>query len=521
MNYEYLFSIIKALFSSELLNLSLYFEFKLSLMLPYQTLICINKNCTQPIYLQIVGGFIRQIQNGIVKPGTKLPGSRKLAELLGVHRKTIVTAMEELYAQGWVELIPYKGTYIASCLPKVKAKKWSEQTMNMTIPKEAGFEVEPNTLVSIPTVLNQRLALNDGYPDVRLAPVEEMATAYARNLRRYAGSQVLGYGNMFGQEYLRSVLSDEFNKTRGLRSTADNFLITRGSQMAIYLAINALVKKGNKVIVGETNYHVANRCFRMVGAEILRVPVDKDGLVVEEMEYLCMAHSIKAVYVTSHHHHPTTVTLKPERRIQLLALAEKYRFMIIEDDYDYEFHYGNSPVLPLASADRHGLVVYIGSFSKLTAPVFRLGYVIAAQNVIQELVKLRRVIDLQGDAVLELAFAEMLEAGIIRRYLKKALKQYRIRRNVFCRLLQEKLGDVISFDKPQGGMAVWANFAEKVNLVELAKIAPKYDVFIGDGSIHNPPNRNLNSTRLGFATLNEAEIEETLTILAQVIRAHF
>ncbi len=490
-------------------------------MLPYQTLICINKNCSQPIYLQIVSEFIRQIQDGIVKSGTKLPGSRKLAELLGVHRKTVVTAMEELYAQGWVELIPYKGTYIAGCLPKVKAKQWSEQAVNLTMPKEAGFEFTPTKLIQIPTILNQRLSLNDGYPDVRLAPVEEMATAYARNLRRYAGSNVLSYGNLFGQEYLRSVLSEEFNKTRGLRSTADNFLITRGSQMAIYLTINALIHKGDKVIVGETNYHVANRCLQMVGAKILHIPVDKDGLVVEEMEALCTTHSIKAVYVTSHHHHPTTVTLKPERRIQLLALAEKYRFMIIEDDYDYEFHYGNCPVLPLASADRHGLVVYIGSFSKLTAPAFRLGYVIAPQNVIRELVKLRRVIDLQGDAVLELAFAEMMEAGIIRRYLKKALKQYRIRRNVFCELLQKKLPNVVSFNKPQGGMAIWANFSEKVSLVELAKIAPKYDIFIGDGLIHNPPNQNLNSTRLGFASLNEAEIEEAITLLEKVIRENF
>ncbi|MGB0931530.1 MAG: PLP-dependent aminotransferase family protein, partial [Chitinophagales bacterium] len=272
---------------------------------------------------------------------------------------------------------------------------------------------------------------------------------------------------------------------------------------------------------GETNYYVANRCFKIVGANILKIPVDKDGLVVDAIEPLCLQYAIKAIYVTSHHHHPTTVTLKPERRIQLLALAEKYRFMIIEDDYDYEFHYGNCPVLPLASADRQGLVVYIGSFSKLTAPVFRLGYVIAPQNVIRELVKWRRVVDLQGDAVLELAFAEMMEAGIIRRYLKKALKQYRIRRDVFCDLLQDRLSDVIHFNRPSGGMAVWTKFADRVNLIELSKIAPKYGLFISDGSQHNTPHQNLNSTRLGFATLNEAEIEEAITLLEKVIRENF
>ncbi|MFK7904770.1 MAG: PLP-dependent aminotransferase family protein [Chitinophagales bacterium] len=490
-------------------------------MLPYRLLIDIDKTCSHPIYLQIVNGFIRQIQNGIVKPATKLPGSRKLAELLGVHRKTVVTAMEELYAQGWVELIPYKGTYVASSLPEVRSQKWSPKMINLTIPDKAGFDFEEIAPIKIPSILTQRLSFNDGYPDVRLAPIEEMATAYARNLRRHAGSSVLSYGNLYGQESLRAILSDEFNKTRGFRSRIDNILITRGSQMAIYLTINALIRKGEKVVVGETNYHIANRCFQMVGAEIFRIPVDKDGLVIDELERLCTQHSFKAIYVTSHHHHPTTVTLIPERRIQLLALAEKYRFMIIEDDYDYEYHYGNSPVLPLASADQQGLVVYIGSFSKLTAPVFRLGYVIAPKNVITELVKLRRVVDLQGDAVLELAFAEMMEDGIIRRYLKKALKQYRIRRNLFCELLQGKLADVVHFDVPQGGMAVWASFAEKVDLVELAKVAPKYGIYIGNGLIHNPPNQCLNSTRLGFAAMNEAEIEEAITVLEQVIRENF
>ncbi len=490
-------------------------------MLPYHLLIEIDKTCSHPIYLQIVNGFIRQIQNGIIKSGAKLPGSRKLAEALGVHRKTVVTAMEELDAQGWVDLIPYKGTYVASALPEVRSQNWSPKNIRTTIPDDAGFEIARPVSMDIPTMHTEKVIFSDGYPDVRLAPIEEMATAYARNLRRYAGSQVLSYGNLFGQEQLRRILSKEFNNTRGFRSTPENILITRGSQMGIYLTINALVNVGDKVIVGETSYQIANHCFERVGAELFRISVDEDGLVIDEMEELCRKHTFKAIYVTSHHHHPTTVTLKPERRIQLLSLAEKYRFMIIEDDYDYEYHYGNAPVLPLASADEKGLVIYIGSFSKLTAPVFRLGYVIAPQSIILALVRLRRIIDLQGDAVLELAFAEMMEAGIIRRYLKKSLKQYRIRRDIFCALLEGKLGDVVFFDVPLGGMAVWARFAERINLVELSKIAKRNNVYIGDGLIHNPPDRHLNGTRLGFAAMNEAEIKEAIGLLEGMIRTYF
>jgi len=271
------------------------------------------------------------------------------------------------------------------------------------------------------------------------------------------------------------------------------------------------------IIIGETNYFTANITFEYIGAQLERIPVDEEGLKVDAIEQICQQKKIRAVFVTSHHHHPTTVTLSPQRRIRLLALAEKYRFAIIEDDYDYDYHYANSPALPLASADQNGLVTYIGSFTKNIAPAFRIGYLIAPEYMITAYTQLRRILDRQGDPVLELALAELIQNGVIRRYLKKSLKQYRCRRDLCVQLLQEKLGEYIDFKTPDGGMAIWAKFNQKIDLPQLSQLAIKNDLYLSNGLNYNPPRKKLNACRMGFASRNLKEIEESVMLLEKTI----
>ena len=136
--------------------------------------------------------------------------------------------------------------------------------------------------------------------------------------------------------------------------------------MGIYLCSKLLLKKDDYIIVGETNYTSADTTFEQRALQLLRVAVDENGLVTDAIEAICKEKTIKAEYVTSHHHHPTTVTLSAERRIHLLNLAKKYNFAIIEDDYDYDFNYNHSPILPLASHDINGNVIYNESINYLS-----------------------------------------------------------------------------------------------------------------------------------------------------------
>ena len=489
-------------------------------MIPYQQLIKLEKHSNLPIYLQIANQIIHLIQSGILKPGLKLPGSRSLAKSLDLHRQTIVRALEELETQSWVEVQPSRGTFISNELPHTKARKLNAGQQPHAIPAKTAFSYYTRPYLEEPNVITQRLAFNDGSPDARLAPVNELATAYARNLRQGQDRLMMGYGNSHGSSYLRETVSAEFNKSRGLNSQAQNVMITRGSLMAVYLVANTLLRKGDVIVVGEMSYPTGNMVFQKQEAKIERISIDECGLCIDELETLCEKKKIKAIYVTSHHHHPTTVTLSPNRRLRLLQLAQQYGFAIIEDDYDYDFHYGNSPLLPLASADPNGQVIYIGSFSKATAPAFRVGYIVAPANFITELVKLRRAVDYQGDIFLENAVADLISGGILRRYLRKSLSQYRERRDLLCALLKEQMGGEVEFVVPEGGMALWARFDPKIDLIATSKAADAAGLYFSDGRFYHPPGKELNATRMGFASMNLQELEQCVAILKASLKRH-
>ena len=256
-----------------------------------------------------------------------------------------------------------------------------------------------------------------------------------------------------------------------------------------------------------------------VRAAEIRIRVDEYGIDVDAIEKICMQKRIKAIYVTSHHHYPTTVTLTAARRIKLLALAEKFGFIIIEDDYDYDFHYLSGPILPLVSADVKGMVVYIGTLSKTIAPAIRTGYILAPPNLILELSRIRQLVDTQGDPIMELTLAEMFESGEIRRHMKKALAEYHRRRDFFCNYLFQKLSDVIDFKIPDGGLAIWARFSKSVSLPALTEKLIPQGVILSNGLIHNTTPATLNATRMGFAWMNQQEAENAINILAKTIKS--
>jgi len=176
--------------------------------------------------------------------------------------------------------------------------------------------------------------------------------------------------------------------------------------------------------------------------------------------------------------------------MKLLSLAEHYKFIIIEDDYDYEFHYESSPILPLASADRSGMVVYIGSFSKTITPGIRMGYVAAPPNLILELAKLRMLVDVQGEAVMEQVIAELLNEGEIRRHMKKALKVYRERRDFMCSMLKEELGERSVYNSTRR-TSIWAKYDRSISVPELSQDSLRKKLyFLRDGFMMLQPVEN-------------------------------
>lgn len=487
-------------------------------MLPYKSLIALKKNSHTAVYIQIANNVSREISNGIIKPNTKLPGTRVLGNLLNVHRNTVVAAYEELAMQGWIHLVPKKGAFVSARIPDIKPRTILQKGRTIIPPQETGFEIVPKISIEIPaTSFSKMLEFNDGLPDERLAPVEELNKAYRSLFKRSFKRSSHGYSSVAGNILLREQISRYVNETRGLQTTADNIFITKGSQMGIFLSAQIILRKGDRIVVGETNYHAADSVFEYAGAILERIPLDDRGLEVDLIERLCKQKKIRAVYITPHHHFPTTVTMSACRRMALMALAEKYGFAILEDDYDYDFHYKSSPILPLASTDSHGMVIYIGSLSKNFSPGLRVAYLVAPHNMIHELSKLRFLIDRQGDPLLEQAIALLFNEGVMKRHLKKSLMVYKERRDLLCTLLSGKLKDKVNFKIPDGGLAVWAEFDRKMKLSVVAEKARKSGLIISNGTLYNYANKNINGIRLGFASLTSSEMERAVNILQRSV----
>ncbi len=468
-----------------------------------------------PVYQQIVQALIHDIQRGRLAPGTFLPSSRELATTLGVNRKTIVLAYDDLVAQGWLASDGTRGTIVSDSLPE------SAPQLLPILQSETGYEgaspefkIHPATDPLPAFVENTDLTFDDGAPDSRLLSPDVLSRAYRTALRQAARGNWLGYGDPRGSPVLRETIANMLTAHRGLVVTADNICITRGSQMAIFLAARILVQPGETVLVEALSYSPAWQAFRAAGASVIGARLDHNGLDVEDVEKLCRRHKVRALYLTPHHQFPTTVSLPPERRLRLLDLACQFGFAIIEDDYDHEFHFAQQPLLPMATyAPRR--TVYIGSMSKLLVPGLRIGYIAAAPNVIRLLANETVIIDRQGNVPTELAVAELIESGELQRHARKALQVYLGRRNAFGQLLRENFGDVADFKVPDGGLSFWITFRDSSVLDAIENGAQSANVrFLPSRSFAIAPYEE-RGLRLGYASLNPEEAAEAVRRLRQ------
>ena len=482
---------------------------------PWHVNIVVSRQSRTALYLQIAHAIIDEVRRGRLAPGDALPGTRELAEGLNVSRKTIVLAYEELNTQGWVSPEAKRGTFVSKLLPSLDVYTRPErQNPKGSSKVDVGFAFSrPRPDLPIQRTDDEVLTFDDGSPDTRIAPTQELGRAYRRALTAAGRTNRLGYGDPRGSARVRRAISTMLNLDRGLSTTPETICTVRGSQMGIYLAARVFSGPGDAVVMEQLSYPPAREAFRAAGAEVIAVGLDSQGIRLDQLEAACRRRRIKAVYLTPHHQFPTTVLLPPERRLRLLLLAEQFGFTIIEDDYDHEFHFTHQPMLPLASADRWGKVVYIGSMSKILTPSIRLGYVAAPEPVIERLALEAALIDRQGDPATETAIAEMIEAGEVKRHTRRALKVYAERRSVFADLLRRDLSDHVTFQLPDGGLAIWIDVDPAVDLDAVSTSAARSGLRFYPGGAFAMDGAPVAGARLGFARLNPAELEQAVARL--------
>jgi len=486
-------------------------------MAHWQVALDLREGSEQPIFIRLARAISDDVKRGRLKPGDALPGSRSLARALGVHRNTVLAAYAELAAEGWITTEAAARTFVSHALPDVEA---APRRAAASKPAALGFDLPARPGARLPhdqLPSANVLAMSGGIPDVRLVPTAPLARAYRRALKHH-GAGLLGYGDARGHARLRGALGEMLSALRGVTADAESLMVTRGSQLALALVARTLLGPDDVVAVEALGYRPAWSALTATGARLVPVPVDEHGIDVDALEAIAGKQRLRAVYVTPHHQYPTTVMLDAARRLKLLELARARRIAVIEDDYDFEFHYEGRPVLPLAATDRHALVVYIGTLSKILAPSLRLGFVVAPPTLIERLGETRLTIDRQGDQVVECAVAELIEDGELQRHVRRMRRIYQVRRDVLVAQVQKRLGGVVEVAPPPGGMALWGRVDREVDVDAWAARALARGVWFNPASRFAFDGRPRPWLRLGFAALDERELDEGVKRMAATLR---
>lgn len=467
---------------------------------PWQIHFRIDEREEKTVFLKLTNLISQEILSGRLVQGTMLPGSRSLSKELGINRKTVQAVYEELEAQGWLVTRPRKGTFVADILPE---KQHQIESVN---------ERKVNDR---PTI--QEVALypyNDGVPDPRLIPYELFSRAYRHALIKITQNQYMGYGNPQGMIELRQALQKMLSMERFMSVAEDEICIVRGSQMGIFLASRALPNRQGVIVVEELYYPSAFKAFQSNGFQVVSVKLDEQGIIIEDLERILQEHSVAAIYTTPHHQYPTTVTMPMSRRLQLLELSKKWGFYIIEDDYDHEFHYDSRPMPPLASLPHSELVIHVGSLSKVFAPGIRLGYIVASASVIQSITEDILLIDRQGNNITELALADLMQRGEIKRHIRKMKKIYQLRRDHALTEFSRVFSGDVQIQPPAGGMALWVKFQKSFTKEQALKLD---ELNMDTEHKFREDDSSNRCIRFGFAALSEKESTSLIEKLNEVL----
>ena len=474
----------------------------------FKQLINFDKSIPQPVYIQVAQQIINAIQRRYLTKGTLLPGTRVLGQTLKIHRNTAVAIYDELASQGWVEIIPNKGTFVLEPEQKSLKTKTPIQKVNQayTYAKSTGFPFQKSFHLAPTTQLAAtKYTINDGKPDLRLHPVHEFTRWYSAAMKRKTLIKKWNRPNESSYSIFQTQLCNYLNATRGFHINPNNLINTRSTEMSLYIVSQLLIKQNDIVLVGHLSNYAANMIFQQANATIKTIPVDAEGLDVDYIKKHFIKGSIRCVYVCAHRDYPTMVKLSVERRLALLQLAATYGFAIIEDDYDYDFQFEGSAMLPMATADTNGMVIYLGKLGQSLFPSFQTGFVVAPENLISEAKNYLQLLDKQGDLIQEQMLSELINEGEIYRLMKKNIVVYKQRRDCLCLLLQEHFSEISQWKIPAGGLAIWLEFKQQVSLVKLAKEAEKNDLFLPKTILYQ--DKNTCALRLGFGHLEKEEIE--------------
>ncbi len=475
-----------------------------------------------PLARQIQAQFERLIGERLLAPGVKLPATRELAKSLGVNRATVALAYDELVAAGWAHAHVGQGTFVAqppegtpsapSVTPHRPAIDWAG-----LFSRSAGIiAAEEERRRPVPSPGAEAISFAGGVPDSGLFPIEAFRRVVNEVIRE-DGESLLQYYPVGGYPPLRRYIAAYLLRF-GLEARPEQILVVNGSQQGFDLIARTFVDPGDVVAIEEPTYPRVVQVFRAFGAQHLAVPWDEQGPRADALERLLERHAPKLFYCQPTAHNPTGLAIAPERRTRLLALSARHQVPIVEDGFDGSLYYGQRPAAPLKASDRDGLVLYIGTFSKILFPGLRLGWLVAAPPVIERLQAAKQLTDLHTSALIQAAVHRFCERKLLDRHLVRVVAEYARRRTQLLTSLARRMPPGVTWTEPRGGFSLLVTLPPALSAVTLLPRALERGVAYTPGTSFHVGGGGERTLRLSFSAVPAARIDEGVRRLADTIK---
>lgn len=406
----------------------------------------------------LAGQIYRQLRAGVVEgrlaPGERLPSTRELATQLGVSRKTTLDVFERLIAEGYLRTRTGDGTFVADEMTRLSPAPPLMPAQPVANPV---WDLLPDALPNPHAAPALEFDFAGGAIDKQLFPFDQWRRCVNHALRVQARGRGV-YHDPAGEQDLRMAVSRYLSFSRAVVSSWQEVIITQGAQQAINLLARAVLRPGDVVAMENPGYPRARAIFAALGARVVSVPVDADGLVVDALPA-----NARLIYVTPAHQFPLGMPMALERRLALLDWAQRQGALVIEDDYDGEFRFEGRPMESLKGLDNADVVAYVGTFSKTIFPELRVGYVIPPRPLAGALCKAKQVVDWHSCTMTQTALAKFMLDGYFGKHLRRVHKEYAARRAALLAGLHRNLSPWLTPLPSAAGLHMAAALADGVD----------------------------------------------------------
>ncbi len=482
--------------------------------------ISIDREGSIPIYRQIEAQIRARILEGRLPEGSYLPSERMLAHHLDVNRTTVVNAYRELAADGLIEGRVGQGTVVLG--PDMEEAQGEAPS---TVPLSWTRLIRPEirelggSLVRRVADLSTRpgmISLATGVPRTIPSPHLHLEDLFQQTLAA-SGQSLFQDSPVAGLAPLRAELGRRLAMRGCIKPSAEHIFVLSGSQQGLYLVAQLLLQPGDVVLVESPTYLGALEVFHAVGARLVEVPMDDEGMRLEAMGRILSHIDVHLIYTIPNFQNPTGSTMSAERRMALLTLAQRHQVPILEDDLYGELAYDGSPPAPLRAIDEEGCVLYLGGLSSILGPGLRLGWLLVPSALVRPLTALRQAMDLHPDSFVQEIIHALLTDGSFDAHLEWVRSTYARRREIMLGALERYMPPGVRWNRPKGGFYIWCSLPQPLNSEELLETAARERVIFVPGSVFFSDGRGERFLRLSFVHASGKEIEEGVRRLAAAI----